>query len=65
MDVVDVDEDGGRHLEEVDEHRLNQAITRVEVDVVRPMRDDHPTDVEKVDDVVDVEKDVGSNSMCY
>ena len=39
MDVVDVDKDGGRRLEEVDEHRLNQAITRVEVDVVHPMRD--------------------------
>ena len=32
-----MDEDGGRRLEEVDEHRLNQAITRVEVDVVRPI----------------------------
>jgi hypothetical protein len=52
-----VDEDGGRRLEEVDEHRLNRAITRVEEDD-RPMRDDHPTDVEKVDEVVDVEKDV-------
>jgi len=58
MDVVDVDKDGGRRLEEVDEHRLNQAITRVEVDVVHSMRDDHPMDVEKVDEVVDVEKDV-------
>ena len=59
MDVVDVvDEDGGRRLEEVDEHRPNRALTRVEEDVVRPMRDDHPTDVEKVDEVVDAEKDV-------
>ena len=56
MDVVD--EDGGRRLEEVDERRLNQAITRAEEDVVRPIWDEHPTDVEKVDEVVDVEKDV-------